>query len=95
MKRADWTADAQADLAKIDDFYAETAPDYADRVGDAALAAARFLTEFPHAGASIDIDDIRKCLVRATPYVLIYRPMRDTVQILRVRHMSEDWQNET
>jgi toxin ParE1/3/4 len=94
MKRAAWTPDAKADLARIDDFYAEIAPDYADRVGDAALAAARFLVQFPYAGTSIDIDDARKWVVRPTPYILIYRPQRDTIQILRVRHMAEDWKSE-
>jgi plasmid stabilization system protein ParE len=94
MKRAHWTPDAKADLAKIDDFYTEIALDYADKVGDAAIAAAQFLLQFPYAGTSIDIDDVRKWRVRATPYILIYRTQRDAVQILRIRHMAEDWQNE-
>jgi toxin ParE1/3/4 len=94
MTLANWTPEAQADLAKIDDFYAEIAPDYADRVGDAALAAARFLAQFPYARTSIDIDNARKWIVRATPFILIYRPLRDTVEILRVRHMAKDWKPE-
>ena len=69
MKRADWTAGAQAVLAKIDDFYAEAAPEYADRVGD-------------HWSAP------------ATLYIRTGRPVRDMLQMLRVRYLSKDGQNE-
>jgi toxin ParE1/3/4 len=92
MTKAQWTFDAQVDLAHIDDFYAEIAPEYADRIGDAAVLAANFLAERPYAGPPIGEGHERKWTIRATPYVLIYRVTDDGVEILRVRHGHENWQ---
>ena len=91
MKTAEWTLDAQADLASIDQFYFDLSPDFADRVGDAALAAAVFFHERPHAGAPLGFGSLRKWRVRATPHLLIYRLVPAGIQIVRVRHVREDW----
>lgn len=92
MKVAQWTIDAQADLAHLDELYAETAPDYADRVGDATVLAANFLAERPYAGPPIGEGHERKWNVRTTHYILIYRIVDGGVEVLRVRHGHENWQ---
>jgi plasmid stabilization system protein ParE len=60
------------------------------RVGRAAIAAARFLAERPEAGPAL-ADGARKWRVRGTDYVLIYRPVRQGIQVLRVHHARQDW----
>ncbi|MFA6116188.1 MAG: type II toxin-antitoxin system RelE/ParE family toxin [Sphingomonas sp.] len=90
MRRSQWTVDARGDLAAIDDYYHDLNPDHALRVGRAAIAAARFLAERPEAGPVLD-DKVRKWRVRGTDYVLIYRPVRQGIQVLRVHHAKQNW----
>ncbi len=91
MSRVRWTPDARADLARIDDFYAEIDADYADRIGDAAIAAADSLAESPLVAAVIEGLDARKWRVPKTPYILFVRIKGPTLEVLRVRHDREDW----
>ena len=90
MRRARWTRRAQADLARIDDFNARNDPDYADFIGRAAIAAGEFLAEHPEAGPAL-ADGERKWLVPHTDYVLVYRVLERSVEILRTHHGREDW----
>jgi toxin ParE1/3/4 len=94
MRKAIWSASSRQDFARIDDYYAEIDPDYANRVGDEALAAARFLTEFPFAGANLPDTHIRKWAVGRTGYQLLYVVSDEAIEIMRVRHAREDWQSE-
>ena len=91
MSRAEWTRAAQNDLAGIDDYYRELSLSFADRLGDAAIAAARFLAEHRYAGPSFGSDIARKWTLSNSPYVLIYRVQPFSVQILRVVHGATDW----
>ena len=90
MSQARWTTPARGDLAAVDDYYRELSPAYSLRVGRAALAAGRFLAEFPEAGPAFD-GDRRKWRVRATEYVLLYRAVPGGVEILRLEHARRDW----
>jgi toxin ParE1/3/4 len=85
-----WTLPAQADLARIDDELAEIDLDYADRVGAAAIAAARFLAEWPGAGPEFE-GGRHKWPVKKTPYILIYRIRSKRLEITRVCHVKENW----
>lgn len=88
----EWTSEAQRDFASIDDFYAEIAPDYATRVGRLALKAAIYLAQHPTIGSLIDDSDyVRKWRVGRTAFLLIYRVKGSRLQILRIRHMAENW----
>ena len=90
MRRLDWTTKASNDLAAIDAYWWENAPDRADELLDRIVAAAEFLLG-PHAGPALDESTARKWNVRSTRYILIYRVGEDSIQILRVHHASEDW----
>lgn len=90
MKRAIWSSDALADLARIDGFYVSLDPDYADRVGRHAVRAARFLADQPHAGPQV-ASGFRKWRVPGTRHLLIYRIVPDGVEIVRVFHGRENW----
>jgi toxin ParE1/3/4 len=88
--RIEWTTAAQADLASIDEHLAEIDPEFATRVGAAAIRAARFLAQWPNSGAAVALGT-RKKTILGTPYILLYRPSADRLQILRVRHVRENW----
>jgi plasmid stabilization system protein ParE len=93
MKRAVWTRPAQDDLARIDDYYQQISPAFADRLGTAALCAARFLAEHARAGPTLALG-ARKWRIDKYDYVLIYRTADAGVEILRMRHLREDWRAE-
>jgi toxin ParE1/3/4 len=89
-----WTVPAQRDFGRIDEFHAAHDPEFARRAGLLALQSGRFLADHPYAGADIG-GGVRKWHVARTSYVLLYRVADDTVQILRVRHVREDWRGQT
>jgi len=93
MSVANWTRAAQADVARIDDFYFPTSPEFADRLGEAALSAAAFLAEYPRAGSSFR-NGTRKWRIASFDFVLIYRTVPSGIEVLRMRHASENWQAE-
>jgi toxin ParE1/3/4 len=90
MNKARWTPSAQDDLAALDDESSQLDPEYAQRVGRAALAAARFLAEQPGAGPVLD-GTVRKWRVRSTEYVILYRMAGKGVEIIRLQHARRDW----
>ncbi len=90
MTKAEWTRPAQDDLDALDDEFSQLSPDYAYRVGSAALAAGRFLANHPGAGPVLD-GAVRKWLVRKTDYVILYRETKSGVEILRLHHAKRDW----
>ncbi len=92
MIAIEWTAPARADLESIDDYLNVIDPALADRTIDRIEAAGGFLTENPAAGPISVGEDIRKWIVRRTPYLLFYRDAADRIEILRVRHDREGWQ---
>lgn len=81
------------DLASVDDYFASRDPDYADRVGRAAIKAGDFLAEFPFAGEEV-APDHRRWRVPRTGYILIYRVLPERVDIVRVRNERENWQDD-
>jgi plasmid stabilization system protein ParE len=93
MNVASWTRAAQADVARIDDFYFPLSPEFADRLGEAAFRAASFLAEHPRAGSPFRAGT-RKWRVASFDFVLIYRIVPSGIEILRMRHASENWRAE-
>ena len=90
MSVVTWSDAARADFHDLDTEFAELSPEYAYRVGRAALAAGRFLAEYPKAGPIYDGVQ-RKWLVRQTDYVLLYRVVPGGVEIVRMQHAMRDW----
>jgi plasmid stabilization system protein ParE len=89
-----WTPDALGDLEKIDKYYSSYDPDLGWRLGQAAFAASRFLSENPRAGPFVKDSPLRKWRIKRWPIILIYRERNNSVEILRLRHSSENWQAE-
>ena len=94
MRSIFWTDAAKLDLANVDDWYADRNPDFADIVGDAAIAAACLIVEFPFAGPALDGARVRKWNIAGTDYRLIYLLSDKQVEIVRVRHARENWREE-
>lgn len=93
MRSILWADSALQDLGRIDTWYEETDPGKADEATQAAIAAARFLTQYPFAGA-VFRDELRKWHVADTQYRLFYKVDDEKIEIVRIRHAREDWRDE-
>jgi plasmid stabilization system protein ParE len=94
MNRVVWTPLASGDLEAIDDYLAEYSVESAEEIAAKIEAAASFLLNVPHAGTPFDSQKARKWRVATTPYLLVYRPVADHIEILRVYHARQNWREE-
>lgn len=84
------TEQAEADLDELWAYIAARNPDAADRMVDAVLEGSRTHARFP--GMGLGREDLRpslRCFV-VSPYVVFYRPVEDTIEVLRILHGARD-----
>ena len=84
------TEQAEADLDELWEYIAADDPDAADRMADAVLESSRLQVRFP--GMGQNRDDLRlgvRCFVES-PYVVYYRPIEDTIEVLRILQGARD-----
>ena len=87
-----WSSQARADLAAIEDYYLDIAPQYADVVVDGLLNSVRRLETFPFSGRAVpEIEDpsIREVVWRE--YRVIYWADEDQANVLSVLHASQQF----
>lgn len=94
MNRLFWTPDALNDLGRLDDYYRSIDSDLAQKIVQAMFTAGRFLAENPRAGPFVADAPVRKWRVQRFPVFLLYRERNNTVEILRVRHVRENWRDD-
>jgi len=84
------TEQAEADMEEIWEYLAQRNETAADRLLDGILQRARLHVQFPLMGRlRDDLDlDLRSFVV--SPYVVFYRPIDDTIEVLRVLHGARD-----
>jgi toxin ParE1/3/4 len=83
-----WTRSALRALESIADYIARDNPVAAYEVTEAIRRSALLLADFPHIGRVGRITGTRELIVSGLPYILPYRIVRNTVQILDVFHTS-------
>lgn len=87
-----WTPQARADLAAIEDYYVDVAPQYADIVVDGLLGSVRRLETFPLSGRSVpEIGDSAIRGVVWREYRVIYWADEARVEVLSVLHTSQQF----
>ena len=87
-----WSPQARADLAAIEDYYVDIAPQYADVVVDGLLNSVRRLEAFPFSGQAVpEIGDpsIREVVWRE--YRVIYWADEERAKVLSVLHASQQF----
>lgn len=89
--RVRWTRLALADLAAARDYIAKQAPDAAQRVADRIEGAVRNLERHPRLGRPGRIEGTRELVVPGTPFIIPYRLLEDSVEILAVVHGARRW----
>ena len=91
-----WTDAAVENLASINSYLEQTAPDYALRVIDRLTRRSRQIAQFPNSGRSVPefgLSNIREVI--EGPYRIIYLTKVDQIDILAVIHGSRPapWSN--
>ena len=86
-----WSADARQDLYNIERYLIEANPNAAARILDDIIQAGERLRDFPRRARPSRLKARRELRVLRQPYFLLYRGLKENVEILRVIHESRDW----
>jgi toxin ParE1/3/4 len=86
-----WVRLALTDLDEAAAFISQDNPQAAKRIVKRIRDAARLLSDQPDAGRPGRVHGTRELVIADTPFILPYRVVQNTVQILRVLHGSRSW----
>jgi len=86
-----WVRLALTDLDEAAAFISQDNPEAAKRAVKRVRDAARLLSDQPNAGRPGRVHGTRELVIADTPFILPYRVVRNTVQILRVLHGARRW----
>jgi len=86
-----WVRLALADLDQAAEFISQDNPEAAKRIVKRIRDATRLLSDHPNAGRPGRVHGTRELVITDTPFILPYRVVRNTVQILRVLHGARKW----
>jgi toxin ParE1/3/4 len=89
--RVRWTTNAANDLTRIVERIREDNPAAAQRVAKTIYKGVSALRTFPNRGRIGVVKDTRELVFAPWPYIAVYEIIEDQVQILRIRHASQDW----
>lgn len=79
-----WATTARDDLVHIRRYIARFHPAAANRVAAHILEVVQLLPLQPELGTRTRLKDIRRLVVRGTPYILYYRLNAEAIEILEV-----------
>ena len=86
-----WVSLALEDLNAVGEFIAMDKPEAAGRIIGRIWEAIQLLAEHPDAGRAGRVPGTRELIISNTPFIIPYRVVDDTVQILRVLHGKRKW----
>ena len=86
-----WVRLALTDLDEAAAFISQDNPQAAKRIVKRIRDAVRLLSDQPDAGRPGRVHGTRELVIADTPFILPYRVVQNTVQILRVLHGSRSW----
>lgn len=90
MPRLSWSHASRRDLRAINTYLSERDPAAAVRILRAIRRKARQLEAFPNSAPQLD-NGWRNLSVPNTPYVILFVPGDEQVEIVRIRRVREDW----
>lgn len=86
-----WVRLALTDLDEATAFISQDNPEATIRTVNRIQEAARILSDLPNAGRVGRVHGTRELVIADTPFILPYRVVKNTVQILRVLHGARKW----
>jgi len=89
-----WTRPALLQLGEAREYIAIDNPEAASRQIDLIEKSVTQLTVFPMMGRNGMRAGTREFPVPSTPYILVYRAAKSTLQILALLHGARNWKSE-
>ena len=89
--KIEWVRLALSDLDEAATFIAQDNPEAARRLVRRIYNTARLLSDQPDAGRPGRVHGTRELVIADTPFILPYRVVNNTVQILRALHGARKW----
>ena len=86
-----WVRLALTDLDEAAAFISQDNTEAAKRTVKRIRDAVRLLSDQPNAGRPGRVHGTRELVIADTPFILPYRVVKNTVQILRVLHGARNW----
>jgi toxin ParE1/3/4 len=86
-----WLEGAVDDLKEIVDHIAASNRTASAKVAAALYDAAAHLDSHPRMGRRGRLGGTRELVVARFPFIIVYRTLRDRVEVLRVIHGRRDW----
>jgi addiction module RelE/StbE family toxin len=86
-----WSPTARNDLRRIRGYIAQHHPQAARRIAVRIIDTSERLISNSRIGPPGRQPDTREIVVPGTPYLIVYRLRRNTIEILRVLHGRQDW----
>jgi toxin ParE1/3/4 len=87
----EWTPLAESEAREIHRYIAEDSVAAADRQLDLLLESIQGLSRFPAKGRTGRVHGTRELVVPGTPYIVVYRLIDTTIQILSILHGARRW----
>jgi toxin ParE1/3/4 len=87
----EWTPLAESEAREIHRYIAEDSVAAADRQLDLLLESIQGLSRFPAKGRTGRVHGTRELVVPGTPYIVVYRLVDTTIQILSILHGARRW----
>jgi toxin ParE1/3/4 len=87
----EWTRLAIQHLREAYEYVARDCPEAAEKMVERVFTAVEALERYPNMGRQGRLQGSRELVIAGTPFVVIYRPGRKTVQILAVFHSARKW----
>jgi addiction module RelE/StbE family toxin len=89
--RLRWTRRALRDLDALAAWIGRDSPIAAQRQARLVLAAVEHLPRFPDSGRPGRVAGTREIVVSQSPYIVAYRRVGDTIELLAVLHGRQRW----
>ena len=86
-----WMPLAEQDLEAAFEYVRGDNPQAAARLVERFFEAVEMLSQYPSAGHSGRVPSTRELSIARTPYIVVYRPVRDEIQILSILHGARRW----
>lgn len=86
-----WTSEAASDLEQITAHIQQDNRTAAQEVAQAIYQAVASLRNFPNRGRTGRVHGTRELVVGSLPYIIVYRTVQESVQVLRVYHGAQEW----
>ncbi len=86
-----WSPAAAEDFFRIVEYIRQENPPAAERIAKTIYESAGSLKTFPYRGRAGRVEGTRELPLPSLPFVVVYRVVRDVVEIANVIHGAQKW----